>query len=173
MARAPESIAYQNVLAWRGCERLYLDIRTCDVYFVFKSGPSDVDKPEKVPAHKSILSAISPVFDAMFYGPHKQEGDIKIVDSNAMAFREFLQFFYLSSVTLTFENVPEVMYLGKEYMLSDCMIACTDFCESTLTIDTICWGYELAILFDQDRLRRYCERKILNTLKRYSNRAVF
>lgn len=153
-----ETIVYKNVLAWRGCERLYLDQRTCDVFFLFKT--VDDGDYEKVPAHKSILSAVSPVFDAMFYGSHKQSGDIKIVDSTPHAFQEFLQFFYLATVKLTAENVPEIMYLGKEYMLNECLNACTDFCESTLSLDSMCWGYELAILFEQDALKRFCERKI-------------
>lgn len=157
-----DSIAYKNVLAWRGCERLYLDTRTCDVYFLFNC---DTDEFEKIPAHKSILSSISPVFDAMFYGPHKQIGDIKIGDSSPNAFKEFLQFFYRSTVKLTAENVPEIMYLGKEYMLNDCLNACTDFCEATLTLDNICWGYELAILFEQVALKQFCERKISENTK--------
>ncbi|XP_055305968.1 uncharacterized protein LOC129570404 [Sitodiplosis mosellana] len=157
-----DTIVYKNVLAWRGCERLYMDTRTCDVFFLFKS---DNDDYEKVPAHKSILSSVSPVFDAMFYGSHKQSGDIKIVDSTPHAFKEFLQFFYLGAVKLTAENVPEIMYLSKEYMLNDCLNACADFCKATLTLDTICWGYELAILFEQDGLKRYCERKISENTK--------
>lgn len=156
-SKMTDSIVYKNVLSWRGCEKLYLDARTCDVYFLFKSNSDEYDK---IPAHKSILSSVSPVFDAMFYGSHKQSGDIKIVDSTPAAFKEFLQFFYRSTVKLTAENVPEVMYLGKEYMLNDCLNACTDFCEATLTLDNICWGYELAILFELDALRRFCERKI-------------
>lgn len=173
VAAAAESIVYRNVLAWRGCEQLYLNSRSSDVYFLFKSDASDSDKGEKVPAHKCILSAISPVFDAMFFGPHKQNGDIKIVDSNAMAFREFLQFFYLNTVKLTTENVPEVMYLGKEYMLNDCLSVCTDFCESTLTTDNTCWAYELAILFDQDQLRKLCERKICDNPKQIFQSSSF
>lgn len=157
MAQIPDEIVYKNVLAWRGCERLYLDVRTSDVFFIFEV---DIEVYEKVPAHKSILSSTSPVFDAMFFGPHKQTGDVKIVDSTPGAFKEFLQFFYLSSVKLSSENVPEVMYLGKEYLLNDCLNASTDFCEATLTLDNMCWGYELALLFDLDRLRKFCERKI-------------
>lgn len=165
-----DSIVYKNVLAWRGCEKLYLDVRTCDVYFLFKSKDEEY---EKVPAHKSILSSVSPVFDAMFYGSHKQIGDIKIVDSNPIAFKEFLQFFYRSTVSLSAEHVPEVMYLGKEYMLNDCLNACTDFCEATSTFDNICWSYELAILFEQDGLKRFCERKINENTKEIFQSSTF
>lgn len=157
MAQNLHSIAYQNVLAWRGCEKLYLDIRTCDVFFVFDT---ELGETHRIPGHKSILSAISPMFDAMFYGPLKKDGDINIVDASANAFKEFLQFFYLSTVKLTVENVSDVMNLGKEYLIDACFNACTDLCKLTITPENVCWGYELAILFDQSDLKRICERKL-------------
>lgn len=153
----PNSTIYMNFLAGTGCEKLYLDTRTADVLFVFNVKNDD---REEIPAHKSILSAISPVFDAMLYGPAKENGDIEIVDSTADAFREFLQFFYLTKLELTTENLLEVMNLGKQYMLDDCLSACSEFCEATLTLDNMCWGYELALLFDLDNLREFCEQKI-------------
>lgn len=153
----PNSTVYKNFLAGTGCEKLYLDTRTADVFFAFDAKNED---HEQIPAHKSILSAMSPVFDAMLYGPAKENGDINIVDSTPEAFREFLQFFYLTQVELSTENLLEVMNLGKQYMLDDCLTACTKFCEATLTLDNMCWGYELAILFDLDGLMRFCERQI-------------
>lgn len=153
----PNSTIYKNFLAGTGCEKLYLDTRTADVLFVFDVKNED---REEIPAHKSILSAISPVFDAMLYGPAKENGDIQIVDSTADAFREFLQFFYLTQLELTTDNLLEVMNLGKQYMLDDCLSACTEFCEATLMLDNMVWGYELALLFDMDSLREFCERKI-------------
>lgn len=153
-----DTTVYKNVLAWRGCEKLYLNGRTSDVFIKFHS-----DGIEKVPAHKSILSAISPVFDAMFYGPNKHDGDIDIVDANAEAFKEFLQFFYRSQVKLTIENVSEVMNLCKEYLFDDWQTVSmvgTDLYTSMLTIDDMCWGYEFAILFEMDELKQFCEKKI-------------
>lgn len=157
MSQNADSITYKNVLSWRGCEKLYLDSRTSDVLFIFRS---ESDECVKLPAHKNILSAVSPVFDAMFYGPSKQEGDINIVDASFEAFKEFLQFFYRSLVKLTADNVAEVLNLGKQYLLNDCIQACTDFYESTLTLDNMCWGLELAILFELEGLKEFCEQQI-------------
>lgn len=157
MAQTPSSMNYKNVLAWRGCHKLYLDERTADVYFLFRSDGEIIDE---VPAHKAILSSISRVFDALFYGSLQQEGDIEIVDATPAAFREFLQFFYRSDVKLTTEHIPQVMNLGKQHMIDDCINACTNFYENTLTLDNMCWGYELALLFDQNSLQKYCEQKI-------------
>lgn len=153
-----DPIVYKNVLAWRGCEKLYLKSRSSDVSFIFRS-----EEIEKVSAHKCILSAISPVFDAMFYGLHKQDGDIDVVDATPEAFKEFLQFFYCSEVKLSAENLPGVMDLCRRYLLDDwrtISMACTKLCESTLTLDNMCWGYELAILFELDELKTFCEKRI-------------
>lgn len=59
-----------------------------DVIFIFRSGENG--NMEKVPAHKCILSASSSAFAALFYGPHKEIGDINISDATPAAFREFL-----------------------------------------------------------------------------------
>lgn len=149
---------YQNVLAWRGCEQLYLDERTADVQFVFAS--CDNGAIEKVPAHKAILSAISPVLDALLYGPFKQDGDIDIDGTTIQAFREFLQFFYIRNVKITTENAAAVMDLAKRYAVADCLNACADLQKATLTTDNMCWGYELAIQFEHQSLRQFCEQKI-------------
>lgn len=154
----PNATVYKNNLAGTGCEKLYLDTRTSDVTFQFPSANSG--ECIEIPAHKSILSAISPVFDAMFFGPAKELGDVRIVDVTPAAFREFLQFFYLTQVKLSAEHLIDVMNLGKQYMINDCLVACTEFCVATLQLENMCWGYELAILFDLDELRGFCEQKI-------------
>lgn len=149
---------YKNVLAWRGSEKLYLNQRTSDVNFIFDSNVST--NGTKIPAHKCILSASSKAFDTMFYGSLRETSDVRITNASPEAFKEFLQFFYLSTVKLTSKNVAEVMNLCKQYMLNDCINACTDFCQGMLTMDNTCWGYELAILFEQDDLKEVCEQQI-------------
>lgn len=154
----PDAVVYKNSLVGTGCEKLYLDARTSDVTFQF-AGTNGGECVE-LPAHKSILSAISPVFDAMFFGPAKELGDVRIVDVAPAAFKDFLQFFYLTHVKLNADHLIDVMNLGKQYMINDCLVACTEFCVATLQLENVCWGYELAILFDLDELRAFCERKI-------------
>lgn len=153
------SMVYKNSLPGTGCEKLYLDIRTSDVTFIFPTSSIGDDDCVKLPAHKAILSA-SPVFDAMFFGPVKEPGMIRIVDVAPEAFKEFLQFFYLTRVKLNADHLISVMNLGKKYMITECLIACTEFFMATLTLENMCWGYELAILFDLHELRRFCEQKI-------------
>lgn len=56
----------------------------------------------------------SDVFKAMFYGNLKEGDDIRVIEVSDAAFREFLQFFYLSELDLTDENIAAVLYLGHK-----------------------------------------------------------
>lgn len=156
------SIVYKNRLSLRDCEALYLNRRNCDVFFVFHANGRIC---EKVPAHKSILSVISTVFDDIFYGdavaPAISGNIINVYDTTAEIFKEFLQFFYLSTVQLTAKNFFSVMELVTKYGIEDCVLdACSELCEITITLDNICWGYELAILFEHFELQEFCKQFI-------------
>lgn len=138
-------------------EKLYMNMRTADVSFVFD------DHRLRIPAHKCILSVGSPVFDAMFYGPlAKESSDIYIHDACAESFKEFLQFFYLATLDLTTENLIEVINLCRKYKVSDGLRLCEIPLKSSLTIDNICWAYAIALDFDLMNLRTFCEEQIQN-----------
>lgn len=74
--------------------QLFIDQKRCDVTFVCKD---DNDNWEKIGAHKFHLSAISDVFETMFYGElvksgaTKDENEIRIEDISMKAFRLFLK----------------------------------------------------------------------------------
>lgn len=150
-------------------EKFYLDERTADVYFMFEP---EGKEPERIPAHKIILSATSNVFDAMFYGKTEQDSNIEhsIVDTTPEAFKEFLQFFYCGTVRLTTENVYAVMSLGKQHMpkhmLDNCFRACFDVFKKSMAIDNACSGYELAILFDDFDFKKFCEQVICENVEK-------
>lgn len=136
------------------CEKLYLDSKTADVCFVFDM---DTDHPERVPAHKSILSIGSPVFDTMFYGSLPEKGDVPIVDASATAFKEFLQHFYLAKVQLSSKHIVEVMNLCKKYEVTDGLEACEMSLRKSLTYDDIWWGYGVALHLELEKLTTFCE----------------
>ncbi|XP_031633828.1 uncharacterized protein LOC116347390 [Contarinia nasturtii] len=139
------------------CTKLYLDARTSDVNFVVEF---NADHSVTIPAHKSILSIGSNVFDAMFYGPMKEKGDIKIVDAPADAFEEFLQFFYLQKVRLTSKNVVPVTKLCHKYELVDGLKSCGATLQKSLTVDNVCTVYELAVLLELANTIKLCKQKI-------------
>lgn len=96
-----------------------------------------------VPANKIILAALSPVLKDMFYGELKLDDVIEIVDADANEFREFLQFFYLRELTLTIENIETISRLAVMYDIIRYVNACSEYIESQLIMDNMCWGNEL------------------------------
>lgn len=76
--------------------KLYLESKNADVYFVFESNGTT----ERIPAHKILLASGSEVFEAMFFGSLKEEGEIKIVDASCAAFKQFLRLFYFNHMEL-------------------------------------------------------------------------
>lgn len=135
-------------------KELYLKPDKADVYFVFES------TDERVPAHKIFLSSASTVFDAMFYGLLKEQGDIKIVDSSAEAFKVFLRFFYIEKVELTIENISQVMYLVQKYNVMDCLSLCANFLATKIRIEHVTVVLDLALIYEQKQLLESCELQI-------------
>lgn len=149
---------YLNKIPTKSAKALYLDVETADVYFVV--GP-DENSTQKIAAHKNILAAASDVFKRMFYGPLKETDDVILYGVNIAAFGEFLRFFYMENVQITSENVAEVMNLGHKYNVSKCLELCVEFLKDTLTDDNICIGLNLALLYEQDELKCFCEKRII------------
>lgn len=137
--------------------RLFLDEETADIHFLVDNNGGDI---HHIPAHKLILSTGSKVFKTMFYGSIPEGNDVKISNGTSSAFKEFLQFFYLDEITLTSENIAQVMNFVRQYGIERCMVPCTDFLKDTMTNDDVCSGFQLAIQFGLDDLKRFCERKI-------------
>lgn len=93
----------------------------------------------------------------MFYGPVKEEGDIKIVDASIGALKEFLQFFYTNDIQLTMENVAYVMNLGKKYEINECFNFCVKPMKCKVTPKNACHIYGIATFYELADLMRICE----------------
>lgn len=131
-------------------DAFYLDSTTADVNFLFF--PKDGEK-HSAPAHKILLATKSRAFFAMFYGEKKVKGDIKIINASSSAFKEFLQFFYLQNVTLTIENIYEVMHLIRSHHVNECFPICDEF---LFHHDDRQLCIEIAIVFDRcELMNRY------------------
>lgn len=156
---------YENLLLGQDISTLHLDADTADVRFIFR----EKNKRKQIIAHKVLLAARSDVFRAMFYGALKEEGDVTIVDTSVAAFAEFLQFFYLTDVGLTIQNVLEVVNLAKKYNVA-ALATCELFLKHNVTDENVCFVYNLAFLFDLADLKKKCEDLISsNTKKMFSS----
>lgn len=123
-----------------------------DVNFVFEEKENLVI----IPAQKKVLSASSPVFNAMFYGDLQEKNDVRIVDATSAAFKEFLQIFYYPRVSLTMDNVFGVLKLVDKYDVADGIPVCVDFLKNHLSDDNILWGLHLAVTFKIAELKKFC-----------------
>jgi len=88
-----------------------------DVTFVVQDNWSN--KEITVYAHKYVLSIASPVFFAMFYGAMASDGPqrIRLPDCDGDSLKEFLSFVYCDEVHISEENVVQLLYLAKKYMV--------------------------------------------------------
>lgn len=158
-------------LSHKCVEKLYLDSDTADVKFLV-----GIDASHSIPAHKLILSAGSPIFEAMFYDPKKENDNSKVtVGGCPEAFKEFLKCFYLKSVRLTSENVFAVTSLCHKFEVTDGLRLCETALQKILTINDTSFieGYELARRLGLDNTVTFCEQIIKENSKEILKSAIF
>lgn len=154
-----QSIEEQKIYSKDLLVQRFVDLmrtKHADIQFTFERDDDIV----KIPAHKDVLASLSPVFNAMFNGDLREDGDVKIVDAKPAIFEVFLQFFYGSQVNLTLDNISDVLDLIDKYDVADVATVCVDFLKNHLKIDDILWGLHLAIKFNLLDLKEYCKSKI-------------
>lgn len=134
-------------------QKLYLKDEIADFHFIFY--PNDGHRI-RIPSHKLLLTKGSDVFRTMFNGSWNEINEVVIVES-IDAFKEFLQYFYLTEVKVTMENVAEVMYLGNKYNVDECLEVCSKFLTKSINESNVCFGYNLALTYDQKSLKSFCE----------------
>ena len=88
-----------------------------DVTFIVQDHWSN--KEITVYAHKYVLSIASRVFFAMFHGAMASDGPqrVRLPDCDADSLKEFLSFVYCDEVHISEENVVQLLYLAKKYMV--------------------------------------------------------
>ncbi|XP_045604998.1 BTB/POZ domain-containing protein 3-like [Procambarus clarkii] len=115
--------------------------------------------------HRLILAMSSPVFEAMFYGgmAEKKDKPVEILDVQPEAFRALLQYIYSDEITLkSFDQVCEICYAAKKYMIPSLVEQCTQFIWQDLHPGNVCRAYEFARLFEESSLLEKCVQIIQN-----------
>lgn len=81
--------------------------------------------------HKLILSAASPVFEAMFYGSLAEKQTVKIADIRPIVFERMLDFIYVGTVDfdhiLHIEEILELYYCAQKYMIDSLHKQCVNY----------------------------------------------
>ena len=118
---------------------------------------------KKFHAHKFVLSYASEVFCAMFNGPLADDKkEVKIVDCEKPDdFLEFLSLIYKKSAKVTWENVNQLSYLRKKYMLMETRPFST-FIKSIINIDNCLDALDISATLEEDVMVEEC----LNVIRR-------
>lgn len=136
-------------------EHLNMNKEDGDFHFVFND--KTILSEDRVPVHKFILSAASEVFQSNFNGKWNGKTEVMISDVEIEAFKEFIQFIYLGKLKLSTNNVADVISLSNKYKIDECFDLCRKFLKSKLDYENILWGFEIAIKYNDEKLKNYCE----------------
>lgn len=140
-------------------KKLYSDRkRRGDAVFIVES--------ERIFAHRCVLAAISPKYDAQFYGGHADENEIEVPNASAAAFEDFIKFFYFGDIDLTPENIEEILYLANQSLVEKLINRCKLYLLTLLHTKNLCQIYKLSVLYTFKSIRRRCEERIVNNVPR-------
>lgn len=137
-------------------DKFYLTEYTADVHFKFEN------ENIRLPAHKVLLAAKSDVFLKMFFSELKENGDIKIECEGvpAVAFKEFLRYFYFENVELPAENLDWVLFLGRKYLVEKCVNDCVNMFAKSLNNGSVCAILERGLFYDLEGMTKMCTNHI-------------
>ena len=127
-----------------------------DVKFVVRNG-SEEECLTIIHAHKYVLAVSNPVFFAMFCGELAETRDtIELSDCDSEGFLELLRYLYCDEAKLNGNNVMQVLYLAKKFMVPSLVLKCTKFLEQNLDAVNVFAVLPQAILFDESPLIAQC-----------------
>ncbi|XP_067627725.1 uncharacterized protein [Eurosta solidaginis] len=115
---------------------------------------------KQLKCHKLILATASPVFEAMFYGPlREQTQEIEILDISIEIFQMLLNYIYAGSIdllALTLEEAIELYYCAEKYLIADLIHSCLLAIARKLRYDNILPALELCVCMDLHDLLEVC-----------------
>ena len=128
-----------------------------DVKFVVQGDEGGSESMKKIPAHKFLLAISSPVFYAMFYGELAEKKDsIDISDCDHKSLLELFRFVYSDEVNLNADNVMQVLYLAKKYMLPSLADKCTEFLRDKVDASNVFHVLPDAQKYEEKDLEDHC-----------------
>ena len=139
------------------CKFMFNKELLSDVKFVVRDYERGSESMKKIPAHKFLLAISSPVFHAMFYGELAEKKDsIDISDCDHKSLLELFRFIYSDEVTLNADNVMQVLYLAKKYMLPSLADKCKTFLGENLDASNVFHVLPAAQKYEEKDLEDHC-----------------
>ena len=139
------------------CQFMFNNELLSDVKFVVRDPEGGSQSIKKIPAHKFLLAISSPVFYAMFYSELAEKKDsIDISDCDYKSLLELFRFVYSDEVKLNADNVMQVLYLAKKYMLPSLADKCSEFLRENLDASNVFHVLPNAQKYEEKDLENHC-----------------
>lgn len=128
-----------------------------DVKFIVRDPEGGGESMKTIRAHKFVLAISSPVFYAMFFGELAETtNSINSFDCEYPSLLELFRFIYSDEVNLDADNVMQVLYLAKKYMLPSLVDQCTDFLGKNLDASNVFHVLPAAQTYEEKNLVDEC-----------------
>jgi len=138
------------------CKSIFNKELLSDVKFVVRDSQGGSES-KKIPAHKFVLAISSPVFFAMFYGELAETKDsVDITDCEYESLLELFRFIYSDEANLNPDNVMQVMYLAKKYMLPSLVDRCSSYLQKNLNASNVFHIFPAAQKYEEKELLDQC-----------------
>ena len=140
------------------CEAIFNQELLSDVKFVVRDSRGG---SKTIPAHKFMLAISSPVFFAMFYGKAAEMKDsVEISDCEYESLLELFRFIYSDKAKLNADNVMQLLYLSKKYMLPTLAEKCSAFLKENLNALNVFHILPDAQKYEEKDLMNHCWKMI-------------
>ncbi|CAH3034803.1 unnamed protein product [Porites lobata] len=140
------------------CEAVFNQELLSDVKFVVRDSRGG---SKTIPAHKFMLAISSPVFFAMFYGKAAEMKDsVEISDCEYESLLELFRFIYSDKAKLNADNVMQLLYLSKKYMLPTLAEKCSVFLKENLNALNVFHILPDAQKYEEKDLMNHCWKMI-------------
>lgn len=112
--------------------------------------------------HRLILAMSSPVFEAMFYGPMAEKGDLTLPEDPPEAFTFLMGYIYKGNASLPDIEMAVMVYkLASKYQMSSLCSVCSQYLQSHVDLNNLALLYEMSFLYEDSKLKQKC-RKVVN-----------
>ena len=129
------------------------DLKFCDAHLRVNG--------ETIGAHRCVLAAVSEYFKTMFFGVFGERSD-PVVDlsetfTSSNILKCIIDFIYGEELTVTKNNVSELLGGADFLLLHDIKALCLEFLLEIFTPKNCLWTWSLAYMYSLDGLNAVCE----------------
>ena len=151
----------------KGLDQLRNEVLLCDVHLVAEGA--------KFPAHRVVLAAASPYFQAMFTGGFKenQMNEITLNDTTSEGLKCVLDAIYTGELTFSVENVCDIVSLANQLQLNEIVEHCGRFLTENVSTHNCLSYLSVAEKYDLEKAVDQCNKFALENFDNISQSMEF